>query len=1126
MDWSKEQKEAIKTKGNNILVSAAAGSGKTTVLVERIVNKVLNEKVDIDKLLVCTFTNAAASEMKQRLLDRLYKEMDKNPNDENIPKQIFLINTAHISTIHSFCLDVIRNNFYELDISNNFRIADQTELEIMKSEVIEDIFEKKYEEQNDEFLKLLELYTTYKDDTPLKDLIINIYEFIESVPNPIEWLDAAVNDYNIDKEIDFTETIWGKLIIDKTQNIVNKCISYLEKAQILLKTTTLIDNLNIINEDVNDLKNISYENWDIIYNNISNKNWDRWANKGKPTEEEKEIKEKAKKYRDNAKDLFNKEIVELYSENSEELIDDILHMYDVLNMIKKLVIEFDNAFSQKKRENNIMDFSDVEHFALKLLVDEKGNPTNIAKQYQFEEILVDEYQDTNLIQEKIIKSVSNNNNIFMVGDVKQSIYGFRQSRPDLFMNKYNSYKEIDTENNNEGIKIKLYKNYRSRENIIDITNNIFKSLMSIELGELDYSEEEYLNFAANFEEDKIDYTTELYMIDKNVEEENETEEILENPEIEARLIAKKIKELINAGYKYKDMAILMRSPNNIAPTYEKELMEMNIPVFSDTTSDYLKSIEIDTIISLLKIIDNPLQDIPLVTIMRSPIFGFTDNELLEIRLKCKDSNYYNAVLESKENEKVKEFLDCINYFREREKVLPLNELIWEIYSKTGYYYYVRMMPDGKIRQANLKKLFEKAREYENISYKGLFNFISFIEKVALKKSSNMTSARIIGENDDVVRLMSIHKSKGLEFKIVFLVDMGKKINMQDMNGKIILDQSIGIGVNYINDGVEYPAITKSAINIKIKKETISEEMRILYVAITRAKEKLYIIGTNYNALKTLNDIEECIQNYDNKDKIDKALIEKNKSFLLWILLVYKYLKDIKMKFNIVNVSDLDKETVEENIENTFNMKDIDINKYKEVDKLLNWKYKYEKCIDIPSKTSVSNIKNGEVEKQIKYPAFEEEKNENGAKLGSLIHLVLQKLDGNVEQTIESLNINSEEKEILVRNKEIVENFMKSKIYGELKTAKEIHKEEAFYMTIKQDGEEVLVQGIIDLFYFTKDDKLVLVDYKTDKNINEQILKDRYTTQLQLYKQALEKTYNRKVDRILIYSTYLNMELEV
>ena len=1160
MGFTNEQTQAIEKDGANILVSAAAGSGKTTVLVARIINKIINKKIDIDKLLIVTFTNAAASEMKERLLKALYDEIDKKPDDEHLQKQINLINQAHISTISSFCLDVIRNNFFEIGMSANFRVGDPTEIEILKQESIEEVFENNYELQDKDFLDLLSKYTTYKDDEPLKDIILNLFEFISSIPYPEKWLKDAIEDYNTNVD-DFAQTKWGKLIIARTMGIIDDAILSLKMAKnMLYGSTNLMDCYNIIDEDLNDLKNIDLSSWDKAYYDINSKKWNPWSRKRKYELDEKELKDKAKIIRDEVKAAFTKKIQKSFIYNSEESLSDVKEMHFTLEKIQKLLLEFEEEFTKRKRDRNIVDFSDIEHLALNLLVDSEGNKTEIAKNYEFNEILIDEYQDSNLIQESILNAISNGNNVFMVGDVKQSIYRFRQARPDLFIDKYERYRLIKDETELDGdTKIQLYKNFRSRDEVLGFTNVIFQNIMSKQLGEIDYGKDEYLNYVKKEEKAKIDCTPEMYIIDtkeNDEEDEQESTEILDNAVLEARMACKKIKELHEEGIDYRDMAILLRSPGTVGSVYEKELTEAEIPVFSDATSEYLESIEIDTIISLLKIIDNPLQDIPLVTVLRSPIGGFDDNELIEIRLNKREGNYYNALLETSESDvkelsdKVKLFLDMVEEFRKLQNEKPLDELIWKIYSDTGYYHYVRLMPNGKLRQANLRKLFEKAKEYEKISFKGLYNFITFIEKVASKSSSNMTSAKIIGEKDDVVRIMSIHKSKGLEFPIVILCGVEKKFNEQDMKAKIIYDQDVGIGVNYIGDGVEYPTLTKEAINIKAKKELVSEEMRILYVALTRAKNKLIIIGTEKNAEKKLDEKRIEISKYHGKDeivKINNNLVGKYNRFIDWIELVYQADSKLELNLKIINQNDLNKEEKSE-VQKVEKDRKIDKKRYEEIDKLLNWTYNYNMLVEAPSKTSVTALKNCKLEinddevillddiipeKENSLMELNLEKEENSnlspAQKGTLIHLVLQKIeDDDITSTIENLKIQEEEKDFLIKNKKVIENYVDSPLFEDLKTAMETHKETPFYVNIKykNTGEPILVQGVIDLYYINKNGQLILVDYKTDRGVDESDLKQRYRNQLGIYKVALKRALHKDVKKCCIYSTFLNKLIQI
>ena len=820
--------------------------------------------------------------MREKILEAIYKKIEENPEDENLQKQVILLNKASISTIHSFCLDVIKNNFYEIDVSANTRIADDSEILLLQQEVIDDLFEEKYEEEDSNFIKLIKTYTKYNQDEVLKDLILRVYSYIQASPFPEEWLEEQIGKLNIEDDTNFSDTVWGKIITENANQILEDSILKLQNIRTKMTRFPELDKFTAKIED--DIDKYTYiqnnlSDWDTAVEAINTLKNAIWTKDQKITND---LKDEAKDVRESTKDEFKK-VKKLMNCSSEEAVQDIKYMYPILKMLKELILEFSQKFYQRKREKNIMDFSDMEHLALKILVkkDENGNvvKSEIAKKYEnkFEEIAIDEYQDSNLVQEYILTSVSRGNNIFMVGDVKQSIYKFRQARPKLFLDKYDSYKLEPV--NGEDRKIQLFKNFRSRSNILDFTNLVFEDIMSRELGNIEYNQDEYLNLGANFETiQNQDYKTELEILDLSEENDDiwktdeegteEEQEKVEDVVLEARFVARKIKELIDDKYQiidkkigrrdiqYKDIAILLRTSSGVANVYEKEISELEIPVYSDSSSQYLQSVEIETIMSLLRIINNPMQDIPLVTVMRSPIGNFTDNELIEIRMADRNSSFYEALLKS-DLEKAHRFLALLKELREDEEYMTLDEWIWNIYTKTGYMNYVNLMPNGALRVSNLRMLFERAKQYEEASFKGLYNFINFIDKIKFNQE-DLKAAKIIGENENVVRIMTIHKSKGLEFPVVILAGVGKQFNFRDLNGKILLDQDLGMGPQYIDSDryIEFKTLAKKALAIKAKNEAISEEMRILYVALTRAKEKLIIVGRQKDVNKKMSEISD------------------------------------------------------------------------------------------------------------------------------------------------------------------------------------------------------------------------------------------------------------------------------
>ena len=814
------------------------GSGKTAVLVERIINKIINEKIDIDKILVVTFTKAAAAEMRGRILDAIYKEIEKDSSNAHLQKQITLLSKASICTIDAFCLDIVKNNFFEIDISPNLKIAEQTEIEILKMETLEDLFEEKYESEDKDFLKLIDIYTGYRGDEVLKEIIVEIYGYIQSTPFPEKWLKEKVEMFNLE-EISFEQTVWGKILFERVKEELQDGILNLENELKKLKYEADTEKFVVtLSEDIRKINSIyEKQTWDEVYYGINELSLDRFPVDKRVSDE---VKTRIKNTRKKVKDQITKILKDIMLYTSEEANENIKEMHPILKKIQDLVLEFGEAFSKTKQDRNIMDFNDIEHFALKILSKKENNVVDRYKD-KYEEILIDEYQDSNLVQEYILNTISRGNNIFMVGDVKQSIYKFRQARPELFLEKYETYKDKEELTENDNLKIQLFKNFRSRKNVLDITNIVFQNIMNKELGDIDYTETEYLNLGADYPDGKninaelhiIDLKEEeesIYKEDTKEEEEEETEKI-EDILIEAKFVARKIKELIDKGYMvcnkdktyrkitYKDIAILLRSPSSLAPIYEQEISKLNMPVFCDVSVGYLDSIEINVMMSLLKIIDNPMNDIALVTVLRSMIGGFTDNELIQIRIENKNKTFYEAMCEYGKNteiitnesvvtisnrhsdnvshdielkNKIQNFLNKIQEFRDEKEYMPLDEFIWKIYLDTGYYNYVSLMPNGLLRVANLKILFEKAKQYEKTSFKGLYNFISFIDKLRLS-NKDMSGAKLIGENDDVIRIMSIHKSKGLEFPVVFLSGTGKRFNIQDLNtSPILLHQDIGI----------------------------------------------------------------------------------------------------------------------------------------------------------------------------------------------------------------------------------------------------------------------------------------------------------------------------------------------
>jgi len=1206
--WTPEQLSAIETRGCNLLVAAAAGSGKTAVLVERIIRKVTDEKnpVDIDKLLIVTFTNAAATEMRERIGDAIAKALEANPGSRQLQRQLSLLHKATITTIHSFCLEVIKSYFHTIDLDPNFRIANETEAVLMKLEALEELFEEKYEtaQPDDVFFQLVECYGGNKDDKMLQDMVYTLRDYVQSSPWPEQWLRQQAEAFQIDDCRDFSQTQWGKVLIDNIKIELQGILASMNNAvDMICKSEGLDSYIAVYQEDMDRIKMLLSkcdDGWDVLYQAFSSVEFSKLPRCGKNAD--KTVQSVVKSIRDEAKKQFKKMREEVVTSFSREIIGDLSKLYPLMNGLCNLVLEYNDRYALKKKERALIDFNDLEHYCLDILTVKDGDsvkPSEVAKSFreQFEEIMVDEYQDSNMVQEVIIHMISRQDaeapNVFMVGDVKQSIYRFRQARPELFMDKYHTYSEKPGDKNR---KIKLNKNFRSRHEIIHGVNHIFKQIMSSNVGEVDYTDEEALNPGAQFEEPEssdvmVGGEIELHLIDLNEElqsndelsettsvaEEQEQEDELDQIQLEARLVAQRIQQLVSPdeaerpfyvydknkkGYRpvtYKDIVVLLRTTKNWANVFVEEFTLQGIPAYADTGTGFFMSVEVQTVISLLQIIDNPMQDIPLLAVLRSPVVSITPEELIDIRLTDREAPLYEAVKKfaSSNNcdtaNKLNQFLSQLKKWRTMAAYMSTDELIWQLYTDTGYYSYVGIMPGGAQRQANLRVLFERARQYEETSFKGLFNFIQFINK--LKSSQgDMGSAKILGENENVVRIMSIHKSKGLEFPVVFVSGIGKKFNLQDMNRSIILHQDLGLGPDFVDfeRRISYPTVAKQAIRYRIKKESLSEEMRILYVALTRAKEKLIITGTVKDFQKAKQDWHMVPKEAGNK--IPEFITMKAGSFLDWIGVVAEQ-SDWKIQvWNRNRLYGLDVKA--EGARSLEDFKSIELRqKYseyeEEIKRRLDWNYPYQMSPILPVKISVTEIKrhydsefSDEYSMQafipplVKQPLFlEKKKGLSAAEKGTALHFVMQHLDLNHVMTADQIH---EQIHRMVENQLLtpeqassvdvhkIVDFFRTPLGQRMLSSGNVKREVPFNIHIKckeiydnlpkhYEDEAIILQGVIDC-YFEEKDGIVLVDYKTDyvEPGGEQKIKEKYAVQLEYYSKALEYITGCRVKERFIY----------
>ncbi len=1180
---TKEQNQVINVRDRDVLVAASAGSGKTFVVVQRIINRVVNDNIDIDKILVVTFTNAAASELKERILNGFYDALkSKQLSDEkkaHVRRQLSLINRAQISTIHSFCLSIIKSNFYMLNLDPNIKTIDENKAKLMVLESIDEILEDEYENKTEIFIKVLELF---KNEENIIQNIEKIYNFSKSMVNPRKWLEDSLAKYNLNKEIkDLSEIDFGKQIIssikEKAQLMYNELEKVCNKISGDKEFQSRLDVLENMLEKIDSI--IKLKLYDEIYDFVHNHlDFPRLPSSKCVNEElKKEVSDIKKK---TATELTS--ISKMIYKNTKEIILELEKMYDVTKWFVEMSIKLDEIYTNKKNSSSYIDFNDYEHLALEVLESEE-----ICEEYKkkFDEIYIDEYQDTSYVQEVILKSISKNNRI-MVGDVKQSIYSFRNAEPSLFNEKYTEYELYNKDDLNKNpVKIILSKNFRSREVVLNSINDIFKKIMSKDVGQCDYSEQEYLLYGDGFDKETESLLkTEINIIEtENSETQDSVSEQIEeisSTQKEAYAISEKIEELINGQFKlydakknkyrnieYKDIVILLRSANKKANIYEEVLKTKNIPVFTDTSDSFYNSQETAIILAFLKILDNKYDDISLVSVMYSIIGKFTVDDLVYIREYDKKGYFYESLLKAYNDEenndkeiyiKIKQFLELIDNIAKYLNSFTIAETILKIYEDTGIYYSFYLEEIGKQKCANLDSLVEIARAFEKEERSSIYQFIQYIENIKERKTKGNDAPKLLGEGENVVRILTIHKSKGLEYPVVFLADSSKKYNTMDLSSEILLDKNFGIGLDTFDTdlGISYANIIKQAIKEKVKDKTLSEEERLLYVAMTRAKEKLYV----YAAIKNYDKFIDKLSVSDNK-KLSPVVVKDCNSYIKLIMLALNNQPSDNIKVNVLSSKEEINLIKEDNkkIDRKVSIKDKFLQmckekntEEKEIDLAFSKKYKYIDKVNVKRKYTVTEIKNSHSEDEEVYElasdlgsaSFEEIKpksidsNISNVSYGTIIHKILESIDyfnldvKEIENTI--VNICEDKKGINVKTViNTITNYLNSEIRKYIKDAKKIQKEKPFviYDDLKDVDnlklkEKTYIQGVIDLYINTKDGKNIIVDFKTDRVEKEKQLIERYKYQLMVYKKGIELSTNVKIDNLFIYSFHLNKLIEI
>lgn len=1225
INWTKEQKAVIESRNRNLLVSAAAGSGKTAVLVERIIRMITEGEnpLDIDQLLVMTFTKAAADEMRERVLLAVDEKLKEDPENGHLQMQAAMIPYARITTIDSFCLGIIREHYNQLDIDPAFRVGDEGELLLLRGSVMEQLLEDYYEAGDEEFSRFVETYATGKSDRGIEDHIMAVYNFSGSNPWPEKWLEACekeLEDYEEGSDDRLMETEWMRFLMwDVAMQTGEFCAQLKEALAVCDEENGPAAYIPMLTSDLRMLQAIgNAKDYGCLNELLGSASFDRLA-----SIRSKEIDADKKSFVTGCRDRVKKAVGKLRDlycfESIETVVRDLRGTTGAVRMLLRLAGEFHDRYQEAKQEKNLVDFGDLEHYALEVLLEETGEgertPSAAADELsrQFEEILVDEYQDSNDVQEALIHAISRERfgtpNVFMVGDVKQSIYKFRLARPELFLKKYESYPRED------GLyqTIELHQNFRSRDSVLSGINEVFYQIMTKGLGGILYTEDAALHPGAVFEptEEMVGGKLELHMVNTGggllKQLEVDPADDYTAREMEAKLIAARMKELINpeTGLKvwdkkekryrtacYGDMVILLRSLSGFAEDFVNILMNEGIPAYAERRTGYFTAIEVETVLCFLSIIDNPMQDIPLAAVLKSPIVGATDEELARLiaafkrtAKKGQDRGIYGAWMyylencpeDEREGElygKLAAFSDELAEYRRIAGYLSIHELLYIIYENTGYYDYIAAMPAGEARQANLDMLVEKASAYEKTSYSGLFHFIRYIEN--LKKYDTDFGEAALAGDENTVRILSIHKSKGLEFPVVFLAGMGKKFNKQDLYGKILIDPDLGIATDYLDLElrVKTPTLKKNVLRRRLELEALGEELRVLYVAMTRAKEKLIMTGTDRyldKKLERFSDIKRTA------GQIPFTILSTADSFLDWLLMSLSgklsesaLLSDAGAETGLMtvrsySVADLVGVEIEHQAEKKLSKEELlnfDCARiYDEayaagISAAFAYRYPHTADIGLHTKLSVSELKKqGQLidDEESTFlptiPAFlleESGKKDQGggAFRGTAYHRALELLNfpgmktiSDVEMALDTFRREKymDEVSLSLLDAGILWNFLSSPLGRRMSAAQAkglLYKEQQFVigipareMEVCSSDELVLIQGIIDA-YMEEEDGLVLIDYKTDHVVRgrESLLTERYGIQLEYYKRALEQMTGKKVTEKIIYSLTLQEEI--
>ncbi len=1178
--FTPEQQKVIDLRDCNILVSAAAGSGKTAVLVERIVRMVCDDEkpVDIDRLLVVTFTNAAAAEMRERIANGIQAELLERPESEHIQRQATLLYNAQITTIDSFCLYLLRNHFNEIGLDPAFRIADEGEVKLMQQDVLKELLEEAYRSGEKAFLDCVEYFCPDGREGRLEQYILKLSRFAAAFPWPKQWLEERREDYSATTVEELCAGECGAYLLRYLSRMLEGCAEKYRQLQgICQEPDGPYMYGELVDAELELLERAACcETVEEFERKLSALSFGRLPSKKDDTVSLQK-RELAKKLRAQVKDVVQELTEKLFATPLELAAEQGAACREPVDTLVGLVLEFDRRMQEKKQEKRVVDFSDMEHFALDILLKREGDrvvPSPVALEYRqhFAEILIDEYQDSNLVQEYLLQALSGEEdgrfNRFLVGDVKQSIYRFRLARPELFLEKYRTYTE-------EGScrRIDLARNFRSRRQVVNAVNDVFSRLMSERTGGLCYDDRAALYPGAIYpeQEEAAANDSELILVEKPGSGRDMGEK-----EAEARVLATKIKSLRGSFLvtaktgelrpaRFSDMVILLRSNSGWDEEFKRVLEDEGIPVYITSKTGYFAATEVQELLQLLRVLDNPRQDIPLFGTMKSVFGGFAEEEIALIRSGRKKGALYEALKEFSAGDgelcrKTAGFLERLSSYRKMTAYLPVRELLSRLISEYDYLNYVTALPAGEKRRANVEMLLTKAADFEKTSYFGLFHFIRYMEQLE-KYDVDYGEADTLDENADVVRIMSIHKSKGLEFPVVFVAGLGKRFNRLDANQSLIMDMDLGLGTDYVNPAkrIRNRTLRRIILSKKLEEESLAEELRVLYVAFTRAKEKLILTGCCQQAAEKLELCGEHSGSFSYMDFMEAG------SYLDFLLPV---LGAARIRVSAADDEELAADGVREQLK-LWDRKRLledagsrmDREALRKLRERLSAPYPYARLGGLYTKTTVSELKIAAMadKDEAAYHTFEEkevvpyipafrrgEEKISGTVRGNAYHRVMELMDfwrlttakqeempGLLRELLEEetagkrlseeyFHAVNEQKLLLFLNTSLAKRMGRAQREGRL------HREQPFVLGISADRlgkdfpeeETVLIQGIIDVF-FEEEDGLVLLDYKTDAVREVQDLWKRYETQLDYYCEALQKLTGKPVKERILYSFHLN-----